>query len=55
MKIRPFGTELLYADGQRAWETYGKTDGRTDITKLIAVYQNFANAPINNGETGKTG
>ena len=33
-----------------------RTNGRTtDITKLIVVYQNFANAPINNGETGETG
>ena len=33
MKIRPVGTELFYADG------------RTDMTKLIFAFHNFANAP----------
>ena len=37
MKIRPVGAELLHADG---W-----IDGRTDITKLILVLRNLANAP----------
>jgi len=35
MKIRPVGAELLHADG------------RTDITKLIIAFRNFANAPKN--------
>jgi len=35
MKIRPVGAELLHADG------------RTDMTKLIAAFHNFANAPKN--------
>jgi len=26
---------------------HGRTDGRTDITKLTAVFRNFANAPKN--------
>jgi hypothetical protein len=33
MKIRPVGAEMLHADG------------RTDMTKLIVVFRNFANAP----------
>ena len=33
MKIRPVGAELF------------DTDGRTDITKLIVAFRNFANAP----------
>jgi len=33
MKIRPMGAELFHADG------------RTDMTKLIAAFHNFANAP----------
>ena len=37
MKIRPEGAELFHADGE--------TDGRTDMTKLIVAYHNFANAP----------
>ena len=35
MKIRPVGAELFHADG------------RTDMTKLIAPFRNFANAPKN--------
>jgi len=35
MKIRPVGAELLHADG------------RTDITKLIGAFSNFAIAPRN--------
>ena len=34
MKIRPVGAELFL------------TDGRTDMTKLIIAFRNFANAPI---------
>ena len=36
IKIRPVGAEC-YADG---W-----TDRRTDMTKLIVAFRNFANAP----------
>jgi len=40
MKIRPVAAELLHADGQ--------TDGgQTDMTKLIVVFRDFANAPKN--------
>ena len=35
VNIRPVGAELLYAD----W--------RTEITKLIVAFRNFANAPKN--------
>jgi len=34
MKIRPIGAELFHAE-----------DRRTDMTKLIAAFHNFANAP----------
>jgi hypothetical protein len=33
MKIRPVGAELFH------------TDGRTDMTKLMVVFRNFANVP----------
>ena len=33
------GVELFHAD---SW-----TDGRTDMTKLITAFRNFANAPKN--------
>jgi hypothetical protein len=39
MKIRLMGAELFRADGE--------TDGQTDMTKLIVVFRNFANAPKN--------
>jgi len=39
MKIYPVGAELFHADG--------RTDGPTDMTKLIIVFRNFANAPKN--------
>ena len=39
MKIRLVGTKLFGVEGQ--------TDGRTDMTKLIVAYRNFANAPKN--------
>jgi hypothetical protein len=35
MKIRPVGAELFHADG------------RTDMTKLMVAFRNFANAPKN--------
>jgi len=37
MQIRPVGANLLYEDR--------RTDGRTDMTKLIIIFRNFANAP----------
>jgi len=37
MTIRPMGAELFHADR--------RTDGRTDMTKLIVAFCNFANAP----------
>jgi len=37
MKIRPVGAELYHADR--------RTDGRTDMTKLIVTFRNFTNAP----------
>ena len=36
MKIRSVGAELFHAD---SW-----TDGKTDMTKLIGAFRNFANA-----------
>jgi hypothetical protein len=39
MKIRLVGPELFHADG--------RTDGRTDLTKLRVAYRNFSNAPKN--------
>ena len=37
MKIRPVGAEFFNADRQ--------ADRRTDMTKLIVAFCNFANAP----------
>jgi len=37
MKIRPVGPELFHAAR--------RTDERTDVTKLIVAFRNFANAP----------
>jgi len=37
MKIHPVGAELLHADC--------RTDGRTDVTKVVVTFLNFANAP----------
>jgi len=36
MNILSLGAELLHAGG--------RTDGQTDMTKLIVAYRNFANA-----------
>jgi len=36
MKIRPMTAELLHAGG--------RTDGKTEKTKLIVAFRNFANA-----------
>jgi hypothetical protein len=35
MEIRPVGAELFHADGET------RTDGRTDMTKLIIGFRNF--------------
>jgi hypothetical protein len=43
MKIRPLGPELLHAGGRAD----GRTDGQTDVTELIVVFRDFANAPTN--------
>ena len=43
MKIRLQGNELFHAEGR----TDGQTDGQTDMTKLMAVFRNFSNAPKN--------
>jgi len=37
VKILPVEDELFHADG--------RTDRRTDMTKLIVAFRNFANAP----------
>ena len=39
MKICQVGAELFHADR--------RTDGRTDMTKLIVVFRNFSNMPKN--------
>ena len=36
MEIRSVGAELIHADG--------RTDGQTDMTKLIVTFCSFANA-----------
>jgi hypothetical protein len=47
-KIRPVGAELFHEDGP----TDGRADKRTDMTKLIVAFRNFANAPKNECSTG---
>jgi hypothetical protein len=37
MKVRPLGVEMFHAKGQ--------TNGRTDMTKLMVDFRNFASAP----------
>jgi hypothetical protein len=39
MKIRPVKAELFHADR--------RTDGETEMTKLIVAFRNIANAPKN--------
>jgi len=41
MKIYPVGAQLFCAGGQ----IDSRMDGRTDMTKLIISFRNFANAP----------
>jgi hypothetical protein len=41
MKIHSVGAESFYADGQKN----GRTDGQTYMTKEVAIFHNFANAP----------
>jgi len=41
MKFSPVRAELFNADGR----TDGRRGTRTDITKLIVAFRNFANAP----------
>jgi hypothetical protein len=41
MKIPPLGAELFHADRRKD----GQTEGRTDTTKLIVAFRNFAHAP----------
>ena len=36
--------EFFHADGQKDGETGGQTDARTDMTKLIVAFRNFANS-----------
>ena len=43
MKIRPVRAELFHADRRMK----GGMDGRTDMTKLIVAFRNFANASEN--------
>ena len=49
MKMCPVGTELFHADGHTHTHTQGdgRTDRQTYMTKLIAAFRNFANAPKN--------
>jgi hypothetical protein len=44
MTIRPVGAESYMC-------TEKQTDGRTDMTKLIVPFRNFANAPKNEHTT----
>jgi hypothetical protein len=37
MKIRPVGVELFHADG--------RTDRRTEVTKVVVAFLNFSKAP----------
>ena len=46
MKIRPVGAKLFHADG--------RTDGRTDMKKLLVAFRNFANTPKKRSLRGTT-
>ena len=41
IKVRLVGAELFHADGRTDRQIYG----RTDMTKLILAFRNFAKAP----------
>ena len=43
VKICPVGVELFHANRR----TDGRTEGRTDVTKLLEAVHNFENAPNN--------
>ena len=43
MKVRPVGAELFSADG--------RTDGQTDMMKIIVAFRDLANEPRNSLET----
>ena len=45
MENLPVGAELSHAGG--------RTDGQTDMTKLISSFRNFANAPTNDVDSCK--
>jgi hypothetical protein len=51
MKIRPVAAELFHADGHIKFHENPSVGsrvvpcGRTDMTKLIVAFRNFANAP----------
>jgi len=45
MKIRQVGAEMFHVDGQRDRETDRLTIRQTDMTTLVVVFRNFANAP----------
>jgi hypothetical protein len=50
MKIRPMEAELFHADGRTDgrtdWQTTDgrRTDGQTDVKKLLVAFRNFVNA-----------
>jgi len=46
MKFHSLVAELFYADG--------RTDGQTDMTKLIVGFRNIAKAPKNRTVTGSS-
>jgi hypothetical protein len=45
MKISSADAELLHAEEQAHKQDEEWTDGRTDMTRLIFGFRNFANAP----------
>jgi hypothetical protein len=44
LKIRLLGVELFHVDG--------RTNGQTDMTKLLVAFRNFTNAPDKATEHG---
>jgi hypothetical protein len=49
MKVRPVGAEMFRADSKMDI----RTDGRTDMTKLIVAFAIYSNAPNTPRETNK--